>query len=112
MKSVDTFSQIKDLLQKIGGRYIIVENGRPVCVVATLEDYQALISKSRKKGDSSEIKNLSEVELIEKINQDILLWKEAQEMEKAGEFICGDGNENESEEKVRYVKENEDVVSF
>ena len=99
MKTLDTFSQIKDLLQKIGGRYIIVENGRPLCVVATLEDYQALISKSRKKGDSSEIKNLSEVELIEKINRDILLWKEAQEENRLSEFVY----EDNSKQRLEYV---------
>ena len=110
MNTLDTFFQIKDLLQKIGGRYIIVEDGRPVCVVATLEDYEALVLKSRKNGNPSKIKNLSEIELIEKINQDILFWKEAQEIKKAEEFVCKD--ENESKGKVKYVKENEDIVFF
>ena len=53
MKNLDSFSQIKDLLQKIGGRYIIVENGRAVCVVSTLEDYSALVQKSKANGNFS-----------------------------------------------------------
>lgn len=63
--------QIINLLKKTGGKYIIVENSKPVFVIQTWEDY--------KRQSYREPANLSEEGLIDKINREIALWKEAQD---------------------------------
>ena len=66
--------QILKLLKKTGGKYIIVENDKPVFVIQTWEDYQ---SQSYR-----EPANLSEEGLIDKINREIAWWKEAQDRKR------------------------------
>ena len=55
------WTQIKKLLQKGGGRFIIVEDEKPSYVILPIEDYE----------------NLLETGQIEKANADISEWKSA-----------------------------------
>ncbi len=71
-----SFSQILRLLKRTGGKYVIVENGKPVFVIQTWEDYQR---QSYKVKETSE---LSEEEIIDKINREIALWKEGQDKKR------------------------------
>lgn len=66
------WERIKKILQKEGGKCIIIEENRPTYVVMRLEDYEKIGSDQ-----SSEEKGTE----IEKVNQDINEWK-AEEKEE------------------------------
>ncbi|OGI26931.1 MAG: hypothetical protein A2359_02040 [Candidatus Moranbacteria bacterium RIFOXYB1_FULL_43_19] len=63
--------ELKEIIDTAGGRYIIVENGKPAYIVMNFEEYKEAIL-SRK-----ELRALTEKELIDKINSDISLWRES-----------------------------------
>ena len=65
-------SELKDILNLAGGRYIIVENGNPKYIVMNFDEYRAAVL------DRKQVQNLTEEELIERINSDISLWREKQ----------------------------------
>jgi len=69
------FLAILDLLNSSGGKYIIIENGKPAFVLMDFDEYKKLVS------DQNEMKNLKE-ELVKKINRDIALWRVEQQKEK------------------------------
>lgn len=64
------FRKIKKLVKTLGGKVIIVENGEPSFVISDVNEYLGFPVQK----DSLN----TEVELIEKINQDILEWKNRQ----------------------------------
>ncbi|MFA6422694.1 MAG: hypothetical protein WCV92_04830 [Candidatus Buchananbacteria bacterium] len=70
---MDKFQKIVNLIKKTGDKAIILDqNGDPNCVVMNLEDYEKLIL------GKSEVRGLTETELLDKINRDIAIWKEDQ----------------------------------
>lgn len=87
------FSQdLKDLISNVGGRYIIVENGKPKYIVMNFDEYRSAIL------DKKAVQSLTEEELIEKINSDISLWREKQTAED--DVMLG---EIEELEDIEYV---------
>ena len=66
----DGFEQVKRLMKSIGGKAIIVEDGKPAFVIVSADEYLGL---EETKGAAK-----SETELIEKINKDITIWKSKQ----------------------------------
>lgn len=66
----DSFEQVKRLMKIVGGKAIIVEDGKPAFVVIDVDEYLGFESD---KGVAK-----SETELIEKINKDIAIWKSKQ----------------------------------
>ncbi len=62
------FPAILKLLKTTGGKYVIVEDGKPSFVMMSMDEYNKLL-KGRKASESSE-KNL-----IDKINKDIAEWR-------------------------------------
>jgi len=73
------FSQeLKNLLKKTGGKYIIVENGKPEYVVMGWQDFQKVGASG------NNVRSLTEEELIDKINKDIGFWREGQNQENVG----------------------------
>jgi len=78
-----SFDKVKKLMKIIGGKAIIVEDGKPAFVIINADEYL----------DFEDTKNSvgSETDLLDKINRDINVWKNKQrdreisQMEK--EFI-------------------------
>ncbi len=62
------FPAILKLLKTTGGKYVIVEDGKPSFVMMSMDEYNKLF-KGRKTSESSE-RNL-----IDKINKDIAEWR-------------------------------------
>lgn len=62
--------ELKEILDYAGGRYIIVENGKPKYIVMNFKEYKDALL------DRKSIKTLTEEELVDKINSDISLWRE------------------------------------
>jgi len=83
---------LKELIDLSGGRYIIVEDGRPKYIVMNFDEYRSAVL------DRKKVKSLTEEELVKKINEDIALWKENQENPE--ESLV---SEIEKLEEVRYV---------
>ena len=63
-----------NLVKKTGDRLIIFDSSRPddVFVILSLKDYENLVL------GKSEVRGLTEEELLDKINRDIAIWKSEQ----------------------------------
>lgn len=77
---------IKKVLQRQGGTCIIIEDGKPAYVVSSFVDYENLL-KEKEPVLQNPITNISEQELLEKINQEIANWKTAQAEQQAPELL-------------------------
>ena len=64
--------ELKEIIDLAGGRYIIVESGKPKYIVMNFDEYKGVIL------DKKSVQALTEEELIDKINADIALWRESQ----------------------------------
>jgi hypothetical protein len=72
---------IKQILKKNHGTCIIVEEGKPVYVVTSFDDYQKILENQPTLDNPLPIRfkeGLGEAELLEKINQEIIGWKAKQ----------------------------------
>jgi len=85
---------LKEVLNLAGGRYIIVENGKPAYIVMSFEDYKETILGQ--KG----LQGLTEEELIAKINADISLWREKNKENSTERLL----DEIEKLEDIEYVR--------
>lgn len=63
-------NELKKIINIAGGRYIIVENGKPAYIVMNFEEYKEAVLNRK------ELRALTEKELIDRINFDISLWRE------------------------------------
>lgn len=67
--------RIINLIKKTGDKAIILdENGDPNYVIMGISDYERLVV------GKAEVKGLTEEEFLDKINRDIAIWKENQEI--------------------------------
>jgi hypothetical protein len=74
------------LAKKTGDRIIIVDSSCPSdsFVIMPFEQYERLsLNVSQKDKLLENVKNLTDQDLIDKINRDIAVWKESQEMERS-----------------------------
>jgi hypothetical protein len=85
--------EFKDILDLAGGRYIIVEGGRPRYIVMNFDEYRNALL------DKKSVETLTEEELIEKINSDIAIWREKQAVEDDEIML----DEIEELEDIEYV---------
>ncbi|MFH0819639.1 MAG: hypothetical protein V1892_01265 [bacterium] len=67
--------QIIDLIKKTGDRLVILDQKGAGFVMMDVNDYEKLILAK------SEVKDLTEDELLDKINRDIAIWKANQSQE-------------------------------
>lgn len=116
----DQIKRAINLAKKTGDRLIIVDKSRPEdnFVVMTLEQYEQIVLSS------SGIRNLTEDELLDKINRDIAIWKSNKnfdienrfDMEKNDEFgdfdDLEDDDEDFEEENLYYFDEDDEFDDF
>lgn len=67
------FDKVLDLAAKTGDKVIVMSDNHEPYVVMAVKDYEGLIQ------DYSSVKDLTEEELLDKINRDIAVWKASQE---------------------------------
>ena len=102
-----SFDKIKKLIKVVGGKVIIVEDGKPTMVIINIDEYVDF-----KNTKDSIIKNPLEKEIVEKVdntNKDINVWKNKQEERMIRQFEV----ENKYKEKKDLGSENnndEDIV--
>ncbi|MEI6288296.1 MAG: hypothetical protein WCP18_01765 [bacterium] len=71
--------KIVNLIKKTGDKAIVLDSsGEPSYVIMTLSDYERLVI------GKTEVIGLSEEEMLEKINRDIEVWKDAQNSDGLG----------------------------
>ena len=71
------FPKLVNLLKKTGDKAIILDDtGEPGYVIMAVADYEQLIL------GKSGVSGLTEVELLDKINRDIAIWKDDQELKE------------------------------
>lgn len=73
MSNYKQIDKVLDLAAKTGDKVIVLSDHHEPYVVMTINEYEALLH-----GPSS-VKNLSEDELLSKINRDIAVWKASQD---------------------------------
>ena len=98
------FSEILELSKNSGGRYIIVEEGKPSCILMGIKEYKKIASNTGKVA----IEDMSKEELIEKINKDIALWHAGQNDEEKGiddHFLSNDLEDNNTKDETQYLYE-------
>ena len=88
--------KLKEALELLGGK-AVVKDGESYYIVLTLSEF--------KKIRLGEIGNLTKQELVDKINNDIAIWKSAQEEEKVNSIILDEIEKNNPEEVI-YEKAN------
>jgi hypothetical protein len=81
--------ELKEIIDLAGGRYIIVEDGRPKYIIMSFAEYRETFL------DKNKIKSLTEKELVAKINSDIAFWRESRQ--------------DKQEELAREIEKIEDV---
>lgn len=84
--NMEEFPEILEMVRETGGKYILVEFGKPEFVVMAIDEYKNLIAKKEQ-----DKKNNSGKKLIDKINQDIADWKMK--------------NDEEEEDYLKYIPE-------
>lgn len=73
---MSNLQKVVDLIKKTGDKAIVLDqNGDPNYVLMTFGDYEGLIL------GKSEVRGLTEAELLDKINRDIAVWKEGQKVQ-------------------------------
>ena len=72
----DQLAKAINLVKKTGDRLIVFDSAKPenVFVVMSLKDYENLVL------GKSEVRGLTEDELLDKINRDIAIWKSDQDL--------------------------------
>ena len=70
-----------NLVNKTGDRLLVVDMAKPdqVFAVMSIDEYEKLMF------DKSEVRNLTENELLDKINRDIAIWKSDNELDGNGQ---------------------------
>lgn len=76
------FNKVKKLIKTVGGRCLIIDGDESFVVMGIDEFKKINLFKGYKEDD---ISDLSRDELLDKINQDITMWQEAQIDKKANE---------------------------
>lgn len=72
MANYKQLDKVLDLAAKTGDKVIVMSDSHDPYVVMTVKEYEALLH------GSSSVKDLSEDELLDKINRDIAVWKASQ----------------------------------
>jgi PHD/YefM family antitoxin component YafN of YafNO toxin-antitoxin module len=78
-----SFDKIKKLIKTIGGRVIIVEDGKPSVVITDIDEY---INFQEAKNPVFNSNSPSKKESVGKINKDINIWKNRQEEKKINQL--------------------------
>jgi hypothetical protein len=74
----NNLQKIVNLIKKTGDKLVVYDSSKPsdTYVIMGLEDYESMVVKR------SEVRGLTEDQLLDKINRDIAIWKSEQEIEK------------------------------
>ncbi len=66
------FKRILEIIRKTGDRFIFEDEGGQIFVILDIDDYEGIVLQN------SQVNGLSEQELLNKINKDIAVWRDLQ----------------------------------
>jgi hypothetical protein len=95
---MQSLKKILELIKKTGDRFIFEDEENNLYIVLGLADYENLIWKH------SDVRELTEEELLNKINKDIALWKASQEEKNIINFEDFDEDKDSLEEDNYYLE--------
>ncbi|MCK5466308.1 hypothetical protein KAI56_02305 [Candidatus Parcubacteria bacterium] len=111
-----SFDKIKKLIKVVGGKVIVVEDGKPTMVIINIDEYvdfkdtkDNAINNSNKKEVAEKVEKVNKVEGV---NKDINVWKNRQgermvrQLEVENKFREENSLEDENEE----VDDNDEIV--
>jgi hypothetical protein len=103
--------KVIDLAARTGDKIIVVDelNGRS-SVVMGIAEYEKLLNGQNKANRS--VRSLTEEELLDKINGDIVAWKEAREDREASDWEEDWNDEEENDFEPHFTEEMEDEEEF
>ena len=73
------FKRILELIRKTGDRFIFEDEEGQIFVILDIDDYEGIVLQN------SQVNGLSEQELLNKINKDIAVWRDLQNVKDLGE---------------------------
>jgi len=97
----DQLAKAINLAKKTGDRLIVFDSAKPdnVFVIMSMKDYENLVL------GKSEVRGLTEDELLDKINRDIAVWKSEQDFnEDLNYFESGGVTRNRPETVEKIIK--------
>lgn len=105
----NNFDKIKKLMKIIGGKAIVVEDGKPMFVIINVDEYIDF------KNTKNKIDNIVEddIKIIrdeEKVNKDINIWKSRQDERKMKQMRLEKKLENNNKIEKQDHSDNEIVV--
>ena len=95
-------SDILNLLDSSGGKYVVVEDGKPKYAIMDMEEYKKMAI------NQDSLSSLSKDDLIKKINKDIALWHETQNEESVEENLI-DARDNLNDDTQYYYEIDREV---
>ncbi len=98
--------KVINLVNKTGDRVIVVDSANPenIFVVMGLDEYEKIVGYTETKQIwQSKIRDLTEDELLDRINRDIAIWKSENDLAKyppANSVSLGEAEENEENKEL------------
>ncbi|MCK5476268.1 MAG: hypothetical protein KAI71_06870 [Candidatus Pacebacteria bacterium] len=105
----NNFDKIKKLMKIIGGKAIVVEDGKPMFVIINVDEYIDFKNTKNKINNAIE----DDIKIIrdeEKVNKDINIWKSRQDERKMKQIRLEKKLENNNEIEKQDHSDNEIVV--
>jgi len=94
-----SWKRIVDLIKRTGERCLVLnEADSEVYAIMRLDDYEKLTIKK------NEVIDLTEDELLDRINSDIALWQSNQSSDAPFDVVPGDSNKEDDEEEEFYIE--------
>jgi len=105
----NSFDKIKKLIKVVGGKVIVVEDGKPTMVIINIDEYVDF-----KDTKDNVVEKVERVNKVERANKDINVWKNRQgerivrQFEIENKFREENGLEDEDENEE--VDDNDEIV--
>lgn len=103
----NNFDKIKKLMKIIGGKAIVIEDGKPMFVIINVDEYIDFKDTKEKMNNITE-NNIESVKNEEKVNRDINIWKSKQDERKMKQMRLEKEFENNEIEKQNHL--NDDMI--
>ncbi|MBN1325378.1 hypothetical protein JW977_00110 [Candidatus Falkowbacteria bacterium] len=98
------FKRILELIRKTGDRFIFEDEDGQIFVIMDIDDYEGIVLQN------SQVSDLTEKELLNKINKDIAVWRDLQKVKDLDEDwqnLAEDNGKDISEDQY-YLEPTED----
>ena len=103
-----SFDKIKKLIKVVGGKVIIVEDGKPTMVVINIDEYVDFKDAKDSAINSSDKKEI--VEKVERVNKDINVWKNKQGERMLRQFEIENKYRKRKDLKDKDINDSDEII--